>query len=353
MASAFFLLCGVTAIFARGTELECSSVSTDETLQLEVRQCATNSGGSFGIKSTNQSYSIERSRFRGRIVGTIINSLNFHYHSDKWTAHYSLPIGNYTASIELRYIDFNAEYFEKPVKIEKLKRESILDYKFSIPSTRRCGTEASTVPGFWSGSDVHNLPAQMLASNIHDSKLFDNIFYSPSGCILDPMEDLLYWAKKQNSSRLPPKICLFGDSQSRSLSDMLNRLIWGIEVKFDAEVRGVAQGSQSIHYIADGMSGNASSYGFFDYEKLAGVKSLIKSIDCSFILLNYGQWQIGWIMGASQEKISNYRRTVQTALTNALAMKNSAPLYWLTMHPHGESDLVRFRHLKLNQIELK
>ena len=341
-----FFLCGVLKIFCFGRELECFSVSKDEALQLEVHQCATNFGGSFNIKSTNESYSIERSRFRGRIVGTIIASLHFRYQLGRWTAHYSMPIGNYTASIELRYIDFDEECFEKQLKIEKLKRESILNHNFSIPSTMRCGAKASTVPGYWSGSDAKNVPAQNLVTDIGNSNLYDNISYFPGGCILDPMEDLLNWARIKNISRSPPKICLFGDSESRYLSDMLNRLIWGIEVKFNDKVRGVPQGSQSIHYISDGMSTNASSYGFIDYEKVAVYKSLVKSIDCSYILLNFGQWELGWVMGRNQEKISKYRSSVHTALTNALAIKNSARLYWLTMHPHGDNrDLVSLRYI--------
>ena len=111
------------------------------------------------------------------------------------------------------------------------------------------------------------------------------------------------------------------------------------------KIRGLPQGSQSIHYISEGMNANASSYGFIDNEKVAVYKDLVKSIDCSYILLNFGQWELGWIMRDHQEKISKYRSAVHTALTNALAVKNSARLYWLTMHPHGDRDLVSLRYI--------
>ena len=347
MAGAGFLIfccllsgfvCGGDAGRSLVNEQNCHEVIKNSNLSLEINHCEAHFGGSFDIQNTNKSASFENWRFKGRIVGTTINQLHFKYHHHRWTANYNLPTGNYKASIYLRYTDFHVTYFEdEKLELEPLTNLNILQLQVSVPTTTRCGPGISHLPASWTGTNASTVPGHLSSFKIEDNE-FEDLTYLPHGCLIDPIEDLTYWARGQNGTTSPPIICLFGDSQTRHLSNALHEVIWGKHNFFhNPSSDGNPPGnSLSIRYMKTGMSNNASNYEFIDSGEFEGTKSQLGQWNCSFILLNFGQWQISWAMGKHPETISKYRSSVNMALLNAITARSSAQLFWLTTHAHGE-----------------
>ncbi len=299
----------------------------------KVIYCETSSfSGSFTLISSNASG--YKSRFRGRIVGSSIQNLNFerlnnnnNNNNNTFIATYHLPAGDFIAHVDLRYDDFDIDSFYNSTIYSF---NPIFQFNFTLPS-KICKRNLSDIDSYWTtfkGSHPILPPQFMLGAQPNVSKLSEELRLTFADCTVAADAFL------RNSVRIHP-ISIIGDSQGRHLTTAMVEFIDDMKFYY-ASIR-TDKTDHSNKYIK--LVYDPYSYCFLgerNEHHLTCPKSFSNFTSHSdILLLNFGQWQIGWT-SKPPWTLSRYLEKVHKTMARATSLFPSKRVIWLTMHPYGE-----------------
>lgn len=328
-----------------------SLTSSESVFPVRAQHCEETSHSGHFVLSVHEA--LANARFRGRVVGTVIRELRLTQRGTLVTGRYSLPSGNYTASVDLRYLEFDPENFNETRPF--YTRNEIFRHQFVLPS-RVCPRAVTQLRGHWSSSKyarVEVLPVTFMAgAQMSVELLLDSLRYELESCRL--MSD----AAIENCVRggvpyaAPLQLCLFGDSQTRHLSNALITLMQADQSFFSASSNKTDKSriaSSFIHDVDDwwgdcfvcppaACDGCVADLCRPEAAQVPPCNLTVVE-RCSAVLFNFGQWQVAPPEGHGDPwPVSRYAAAVDRALRNARLMLPEKRLIWVTLHPHGETD---------------
>ncbi len=287
--------------------------------------------GHFILTSTSSSG--RDTRFRGRIVGSAIQGIDFkkmdRNNDATFVAKYNLPPGAYSVHVDLRYDDFDINsYYNSTI----YSINPVFQFNFTLPS-KVCKRDISHIDGYWTtfnGNHPVIPPHFLLGAQPNLTMLSEELRFILVDCALADDAFLRRMAMKH-------RMAIFGDSQNRHLTTSLVELIDDTSFKYlniTQRTDKTIHSDEFVTFIYDPFA-HCFLGEHNDYNETCPHTFSNITRECDILLLNFGQWQIGWPSNPPWN-ITHYLDKVHTVMARANAMFPSKRIVWLTIHPHGE-----------------
>ena len=244
-----------------------------------------------------------------------------------------LPAGTYQAFVELEYATFPMNGSFQEAHMLAPQSRPLLSASILIPH-RQCGCRDFGA-GYWQLPRVpEHLGTTWITSNslgVETAASLVGARFHPHGCSI----------AAHKPRRL--QLCVVGDSQARHLSGALSALQGG-----DAIEAAVSTVTDHAMHTGNGVRYWPSLFGPCQRQgSETGCWSDPEVLPtCEVVLLNFGQWPASGSSGllppdppnAPPWSVERYEAAVTDVLTSAL--RTTARLLWLTVHPHGITERV-------------